>query len=131
MHPIQSCVSHILFIARHCQPENPKRPLAMVTASVQDLKFTQALDANHDLILNGYIQWIGRSSMDVRVKLYTCPTVSAKEGETTSSLSTSSPPQDLSRFVGSVSFIFVSRDPISFKSSLLNSLRIETPEQQR
>ena len=40
-------------------------PLSMVTASVDDVAFSRTLSVNTDVRMQGFVSWVGRSSMEV------------------------------------------------------------------
>eukprot|EP00743_Colponemidia_sp_Colp-15_P005916 GILK01006361.1.p1 GENE.GILK01006361.1~~GILK01006361.1.p1 ORF type:complete len:480 (+),score=64.67 GILK01006361.1:89-1441(+) len=52
---------------RHVQGEVKQRSVTIVTAVVDRMDFIARLDTKSDLRLRGYVSWVGRSSMEVRI----------------------------------------------------------------
>lgn len=52
---------------KHCDGFNPARPLTVVTASVDKLRYALTFDARKSIKLEGHLTYVGSSSMEVRV----------------------------------------------------------------
>jgi len=92
---------------KHCN--HPARPLPMlVTASVDSIRMLQRVRLHHDITLSGEVEWVGRSSMLIRMKV---------TDNTTDSQ------------VISAGFSFVARDPTTKKAFEIIPLQPQTDEE--
>jgi len=65
---LDACAGNIAF--KHADDGNPKtRPLTIVTASVDHISLLHKLHADRDMKMEGAISYVGKSSMEVRLKV--------------------------------------------------------------
>mmetsp|Transcript_48439 Transcript_48439/g.139292 ORF Transcript_48439/g.139292 Transcript_48439/m.139292 type:complete len:461 (-) Transcript_48439:135-1517(-) len=94
----------------HCRGVNPQeKDPHIVTASVDRIKYWQRPNLEHDLVLSGKVTYVGRSSMEIRMK------AQAEPSGTTYMEST---------------FTFAARDPQTGRSVQINPLKVSTPEEE-
>lgn len=72
---------------QHCSDNDPEtRPLLLVTASVDRIRLARHIRMDVDLAVTGKVTWVGRSSMEIQIRLDQ-PTASVEQpGETSSAL---------------------------------------------
>ena len=107
-------------------------PLALVTASVEEIKFFKNISIKENLVLSGQVVYVGRSSMDVLVEAHQYPSSSSSSdgsssaggidtNEQTPLLLDDSPSSNSTRVLTSL-FTYVARDKSTGKSAQVNPL---------
>lgn len=93
------------------------RNLTIVTASVDRIQLLDHLHPNYDYRIKGYISWVGRSSMEVRLELlaYKEPKEKPKE----------------SSVILVAYFTMAARDPKTMRAAAVNKLAIQSERQQK
>jgi acyl-coenzyme A thioesterase 9 len=66
---ISSCSTFHLARSHCLDPTHQSRPLHIVTASVDEIRFFAELVPNHNLRMHGQVSWVGSSSMEVTVEV--------------------------------------------------------------
>eukprot|EP00928_Gymnodinium_smaydae_P048344 TRINITY_DN32306_c0_g1_i1.p1 TRINITY_DN32306_c0_g1~~TRINITY_DN32306_c0_g1_i1.p1 ORF type:complete len:507 (+),score=99.87 TRINITY_DN32306_c0_g1_i1:102-1523(+) len=101
---------------QHCASNNPEdSDLHIVTASVDRIIYKHRPSLDHNIILTGAVTWVGRSSMEIRMKAMRIVDGIPDEDEP---------------FLESF-FTFVGRDPATGRAAQINPLKLTTPEQER
>lgn len=89
----------------HCEDGNPNSPrLGLVTASVDRIVQTKAIPISSDLTISGQVAWVGKSSLDIVVDLYSA--------------------DDPSHRLLSSFFTYVARNRETGKAALVNKLHL-------
>ncbi len=110
-------------------------PLALVTASVEEIKFFKNISIKENLVLSGQVVYVGRSSMDVLVEAHQYPSSSSSSSSSDGSSSAGgidtnkqtplllddSPSSNSTRVLTSL-FTYVARDKSTGKSAQVNPL---------
>lgn len=95
---------------QHCDDGDSRTRLPLlVTASVDAIKLRTRLDLSKDMHMSGAVVWTGRSAMDIEMQL-------RQDGPAPSMVSL---------------FTFVARNPVDGRSTPINPLQPQTPEEQR
>eukprot|EP00002_Diphylleia_rotans_P011323 TRINITY_DN2238_c0_g1_i2.p1 TRINITY_DN2238_c0_g1~~TRINITY_DN2238_c0_g1_i2.p1 ORF type:complete len:299 (-),score=44.80 TRINITY_DN2238_c0_g1_i2:1011-1907(-) len=111
---LDAFAGHIAY--KHC--ENPETPnvhsQVIVTASVNRIDLLNKLHPNRDLRFRGCVTWVGRSSMNVSIKVSSCKTGISSD---------STKPRDWSPII-SANFTMVARCPTSSTAVAVPRLQI-------
>ncbi|CAH9077504.1 unnamed protein product [Cuscuta epithymum] len=97
---------------KHCSDnDSTTRPLLLVTASVDKMVLKKPIHIDLDLNIEGAVTWVGRSSMEIQLK------VTQNSPDTPDSLALTA------------NFTFVARDSVTGKSALVNQISPETEDE--
>lgn len=95
----------------HADDNDPTTvPLKIVTASVDRIQLVESIGVGKDLSLQGFVRWVGSSSMEIDVNIYELP--DTKDGVRKKLLN--------SRFV------MVALDAFTNRATRINTLKLET-----
>ncbi|KAF7805300.1 acyl-coenzyme A thioesterase 9, mitochondrial-like [Senna tora] len=98
-----------------CSVDGTTRPLMLVTASVDKMVLKKPIHIDIDLTIVGTVTWVGRSSMEIQLKL----TQSTQGNFNTS--------ESLALVAN---FTFVARDTVTGKSASINQISPETEQEK-
>ncbi|XP_019176773.1 PREDICTED: acyl-coenzyme A thioesterase 9, mitochondrial-like [Ipomoea nil] len=98
---------------KHCSDDDiATRPLLLVTASVDKMVLKKPIRIDLDLEIEGAVTWVGRSSMEIQLK------VIQPSPDTSDSLALTA------------NFTFVARDSVTGKSAPVNQISPETEDEK-
>ncbi|XP_059655458.1 acyl-coenzyme A thioesterase 2, chloroplastic-like [Cornus florida] len=101
---------------KHCSNEDStRRPLLLVTASVDKIVLKKPIHVDTDLKIVGAVTWVGRSSMEIRLEVI----------RSTEEISNPSDSVALT-----ANFTFVARDSETGKSALVNQISPESEQEK-
>eukprot|EP01032_Pedospumella_encystans_P013733 gene13733-15798_t len=103
---------------KHCCDENlASKRLSLVTASVDEIIQSSPIPTSDDLVLTGYVVWVGKSSLDVNVEIHR-----ARDYDSSAAVPAA---REQSRLLSST-FTYVARHRATGKAAMANPLALTT-----